>query len=85
MRTIKLENGHLLVPKRAEGPDGLIGDGVLEIDETHPDYEFWSADLERQSARDRKQGSSAQKQVGEGEEHEPDDHAERDDGGCRHL
>jgi len=37
----KLKNGKLLVPKRAEGPDGIIGDGAVEIDPDDPDYEKW--------------------------------------------
>ncbi len=37
----KLPNGNLLVPKRAEGPDGIIGDGVEEIGPDNPDYEKW--------------------------------------------
>ena len=37
----KLPNGNLLVPKRAEGPEGMIGDGVEEIGPDHPDFEAW--------------------------------------------
>ena len=37
----KLPNGNLLVPKRAEGPHGEIGDGVEEIGPDHSDYEGW--------------------------------------------
>ncbi len=37
----KLPNGNLLVPMRAEGPDGLIGDGLVEIGPDHPDYKEW--------------------------------------------
>ena len=35
----KLPNGNLLVPRRAEGPNGEIGDGIEEIGPDHPDYE----------------------------------------------
>ena len=35
----KLPNGNLLVPRRAEGPEGLIGDGVEEIGPDDPDFE----------------------------------------------
>jgi hypothetical protein len=38
---IKLENGRLLVPRRAEGPRGIIGDGIVEIGPDDPDYTAW--------------------------------------------
>lgn len=45
MNATRLENGHLLVPVRLEGDDGFIGEGVLEIDETHPDFAAWEQTL----------------------------------------
>ncbi len=43
----KLPNGNLLVPRRAEGPGGIIGDGVEEIGPDHPAYEGWIAWIRR--------------------------------------
>jgi hypothetical protein len=41
MEAIRLPNGNLLAPYRAEtGP--AIGDGMIEIGPNHPDYESWS-------------------------------------------
>jgi hypothetical protein len=48
MRVEKLPNGNLIVPCRAEGPGGIIGDGVEEIGPDHPDYESWIAWLRRE-------------------------------------
>ena len=31
----------LLIPRRAEGPDGLVGDGMIEIDSSDPEYAAW--------------------------------------------
>lgn len=41
----RLENGKLLVPVRLEGNDGFIGEGLLEIDESHPDFAAWEQTL----------------------------------------
>ena len=42
----KLENGNLLVPKRAES-DGIIGDGVEEIRPDQPEYQQWLTWMKR--------------------------------------
>ena len=44
MRARRLRNGSLLVPMRAEGPNGLIGDGMVEIEPDRPDFERWLRD-----------------------------------------
>lgn len=41
MRAIKLKTGNLLIPIRAEGPDGLIGDGMLEVKPGSTEYNLW--------------------------------------------
>jgi hypothetical protein len=41
MRAYKLTNGHLQIPRSAEGPDGLIGDGMIEIGPEDPEYQKW--------------------------------------------
>ncbi len=41
MRAIKLPNGNLLVPYRADDGHGLIGDAMIEIGPDHPDYKDW--------------------------------------------
>lgn len=41
MSAIKLPNGNLLIPVRAESDDGIIGDAMLEIDESNPLYTEW--------------------------------------------
>lgn len=51
-RIASIGTGTLLVPMRAEGEDGLIGDSAVEIGPDHPDYEKWVAEL---SDEDRKQ------------------------------
>jgi hypothetical protein len=38
----KLPNGNLLVPFRAE-TDGVVGDGVKEIEPSDPEYQRWLA------------------------------------------
>lgn len=38
----------LRVPARAEGPNGEIGDGMVEIGPDHPDYLAWDAWIRRQ-------------------------------------
>lgn len=42
----KLPNGKLLVPRRAEGPGGMIGDGLVEIGPDDPEYADWLAWIE---------------------------------------
>lgn len=41
MRAFSLENGSLLVPRRAAGPDGMIGDGMVEVSPGSPEYLKW--------------------------------------------
>jgi hypothetical protein len=47
MNVKRLPNGNLLVPMRAEGPNGIIGDGAVEIGPDHPSYASWEAWLQR--------------------------------------
>jgi hypothetical protein len=35
----------ILVPKRAEGPDGTIGDGLVWLTPGDPDYDMWDRHL----------------------------------------
>jgi hypothetical protein len=45
---VKLANGRLLIPVRAEDPEtGAVGDGLVEIGPDHPEYSAWRADLDR--------------------------------------
>jgi hypothetical protein len=41
MHAQRLPDGRLVVPIRAEGP-GVIGDSIVVIDESHPDYAAWA-------------------------------------------
>lgn len=41
MDAIRLPNGNLLVPLRAEGPDGIIGDTQAEVGPGDPEYVRW--------------------------------------------
>lgn len=41
MNAYRLPDDRLLIPRRAEGPDGLIGDGMVEIGPDDPEYEAW--------------------------------------------
>lgn len=48
----RLTNGKLLVPKVAEDKSlNVIGDGLEEIDSSHPDYRQWLMFLERFEAQ----------------------------------
>ena len=47
----RLPNGHLLVPRRAEG-DGVLGDGWVEIDETDPQWDPWLRRHQRNTRSD---------------------------------
>lgn len=40
MKSYRLKNKNLVVPFRAES-DGIIGDALLVIDQTHPNYAAW--------------------------------------------
>jgi hypothetical protein len=39
-------DGKVYVPMRAEGPDGLIGDGLVEMSSDDPEYEKLKAWIE---------------------------------------
>ncbi len=41
MKVIRLPNGNLLVPLRAESEDGTGGDGMVEVEAGTPEYEEW--------------------------------------------
>jgi hypothetical protein len=43
----KLDGGQLLIPMRAEGPNGELGNGWVRIGPDHPDYKRWLADAEK--------------------------------------
>lgn len=46
-----LEDGTIRVPMRVEDEaSGLIGDGVVTIDATHPDYPAWLAFITKDEA-----------------------------------
>lgn len=55
----KIENRPVLLPVRAEGPDGIIGDGAVEIWPGHPDYEQQKAEIERLNRILNKPGRTA--------------------------
>ena len=40
MNAYQLENGNLLIPKRAEA-ESLLGDGMTEVSPGDPDYAAW--------------------------------------------
>lgn len=42
----RVEGGLLSVPARAEGPDGVVGDGLMVIGPGDPDYADWLALME---------------------------------------
>ncbi len=46
MTVYELPDGRLVVPMRAES-EGVIGDGMVPIDESHPDYQKWRDWLDR--------------------------------------
>jgi hypothetical protein len=48
MKARVTETGTLWVPRRAEGPNGLIGDGMVEIGPDDPEYGEWVAELAQQ-------------------------------------
>lgn len=52
----RLPDGRLLVPMRAEGPGGVIGDGLVAIGPDHPDFQAWERLLDRPGAAEHKQG-----------------------------
>ncbi len=56
MEPKELPNGNILVPARAEGPDGLIGDGIHEISPDDPAFQVLVR-LVAEPPRDRGAGS----------------------------
>lgn len=44
---VRLANGNLVVPMRAEGENGMVGDGAVEIGPEHPQFEVWDDYLRR--------------------------------------
>jgi hypothetical protein len=52
----------ILAPRRAEGPDGLVGVGIVELSPGDPDYDMWDKYLKSQ----RQGRSAAGKRVGRG-------------------
>ena len=48
MEAKRNDDGTLTVPGRAEGPDGMIGDGMITIGPDHPDYQAWDEWLQLQ-------------------------------------
>ena len=52
MEPERLPDGRLRVPMRAEGPDGVIGDAMVVIDERHPSYRIWADYLDKIEAHD---------------------------------
>lgn len=41
MNATRLANGNLLIPKRAEGINGQLGDGFVEITPDDSEYQDW--------------------------------------------
>lgn len=54
MRAQRLSPERLLVPLRAEGPNGEIGDGLDVIGPDHPQFRQWSTWLDRMEAAEPK-------------------------------
>jgi len=46
-----LIDGKVMVPKRADGPGGAIGDGYVEMSSDDPDYALVRAWLEQKEAK----------------------------------
>jgi hypothetical protein len=53
MKPERLPNGNLLIPKRAEGPNGIIGDGMIEITSDDPEYKEWDGYLTKIEAEEK--------------------------------
>lgn len=45
MEPRQLDNGNILIPVRMEGPNGEIGDGMVEIEPGDPEFGLWQAEL----------------------------------------
>ena len=59
MKARRLDDDRLLVPMRAEGPDGTVGDGMVEIGHDHPDYGAWLPRIEESGTRRTGSGPGA--------------------------
>lgn len=53
MRAARVSADRLLVPMTAQADDGTRGEGLVEIDSTHPQFSAWDAYLRRGQAADR--------------------------------
>ncbi len=42
MKAFRVAPDRLRIPVRVEGPNGEIGDGMLDIGPEHPDYSAWA-------------------------------------------
>lgn len=49
MNATRNPDGTITIPKRAEGPGGIIGDGMVTIGPDDPDYEAWDRWLKSQN------------------------------------
>jgi hypothetical protein len=49
---VRLPNGNLRVPMRAEGPGGLVGDAALEIGPDTPEFDRWLAVIQERERRE---------------------------------
>ncbi len=41
MNAIRLPNGNLLIPRRAEDERNTVGDGMVEVEPDTPEYDLW--------------------------------------------
>ena len=48
MKATRNDDGTLTVPGRAEGSEGMIGDGMITIGPGHPEYQEWDEWLKLQ-------------------------------------
>jgi len=55
----RLSNGHLVVPGVFEGPDGIVGEGMVELAPGDEGYEVWDAWLRRRQAAGPREFDSA--------------------------
>lgn len=54
MKAERLPNGNMLIPKRAEEPDGVIGDGVIEVTSDDSEFKLWDEFLRREAEEEMK-------------------------------
>ena len=50
MKAILLENGNMLIPVRAEGPNGELGDCLKEVSPESPEYQKWLPFCEKENS-----------------------------------